>query len=43
MLHNSLSPDIDVDLDTYEVSVDGAIVTSEAVDQVALNRRYVLS
>ncbi len=43
MLHNSLSPDIGVNLDTYEVSVDGAIVTSEAVDQVALNRRYVLS
>ena len=43
MVRNSLSPEIKVDLNSKEVSVDGNVVTSEAVAEVPLSRLYFLT
>ena len=43
MLHNSVSPHIEVDGQAAQVTVDDVPVTSEAVTQVPLNRLYRLT
>jgi urease subunit alpha len=43
MVHNSYCPDdIEVDSETFEVRVDGEIVTSDPVDEVPLAQRYLI-
>jgi urease subunit alpha len=42
MLHNDALPAIDVDPETYRVTVDGEHCTCDPVDRVPLGRRYVL-
>jgi urease subunit alpha len=42
MLHNDVLPQIDVDAETYRVTVDGELCTCDPVDRVPLGRRYVL-
>ncbi|WP_432557378.1 urease subunit alpha [Granulicoccus sp. GXG6511] len=39
---NCATPDIKVDPQTYEVSIDGEVLTSEPAEQVALAQRYFL-
>ena len=40
--HNTATPDIKVDPQTYEVSIDGEVLTSEPAEQVGLGQRYFL-
>jgi urease subunit alpha len=42
MVHNSATPKIDVDPETYEVRVDGALVTCEPARVLPLAQRYFL-
>ncbi len=42
LLHNDVAPEIQVDPETYRVTVDGEPCTSEPVDRVPLGRRYIL-
>jgi len=42
MLHNDALPDIQVDPETYSVTVDGELCTCEPAERVPLARRYVL-
>lgn len=42
MKHNSETPDIDVDPQTYEVKVNGEHITCDPVDTVSLGQRYFL-
>ncbi len=42
MLHNDALPDVEVDPETYRVTVDGELCTCEPVDRVPLGRLYVL-
>lgn len=42
MKHNTGTPDIKVDPQTYEVSIDGEVLTAEAAEQVGLAQRYFL-
>jgi urease subunit alpha len=42
MLHNSATPDIHVDPETYEVSVDGTPITCEPAKVLPLAQRYFL-
>jgi len=42
MLHNDLCPNISVDPETYEVRVDGELVTCEPADTLPLNNVYIL-
>jgi urease subunit alpha len=42
MLHNSATPDIQVDSETYQVSVDGAPITCEPAKVLPLGQRYFL-
>jgi urease subunit alpha len=42
MVHNRLTPKIDVDPETYEVRVDGALVTCEPARVLPLAQRYFL-
>lgn len=39
---NSATPDIDVDPQTYEVKIDGEVITCDPVDTVPLGQRYFL-
>ncbi|PAV30646.1 urease subunit alpha [Virgibacillus profundi] len=39
---NAETPDIDVDPQTYEVKINGELITSEPVDTVPLGQRYFL-
>lgn len=39
---NTATPDIDVDPQTYEVKIDGKLITCEPVDSVSLGQRYFL-
>src|SRR5699024_8944809 len=39
---NAATPDIDVDPQTYEVKIDGELLTCEPVDTVPLGQRYFL-
>ena len=40
--HNSGTPEIEVDPQTYEVSVDGEVLAAEPAEQLALAQRYFL-
>lgn len=42
MVHNSLTPNIEVDPETYEVRVDGALITCESASVLPLAQRYFL-
>ena len=42
MIHNSLTPDIAINPETYEVRVDGKITTSNPADRLSLSRLYCL-
>jgi urease subunit alpha len=42
MIHNNAMPKIEVDSETYEVRVDGAIVTCEPADVLPMAQRYFL-
>jgi urease subunit alpha len=42
MLHNDTMPDIDVDTQTFEVSVDGKPLVCEPARRVPLCQRYLL-
>lgn len=40
--HNTATPDIQVDPQTHEVSIDGEVLTAEPAERVALAQRYFL-
>ncbi|MCF6883005.1 hypothetical protein L4L43_29785, partial [Klebsiella pneumoniae] len=42
MVHNSLQPNITVDAQTYEVRVDGELITSEPADVLPMAQRYLM-
>jgi urease subunit alpha len=42
MVHNSATPDIKVDPETYEVRVDGKLITCEPARVLPLAQRYFL-
>ena len=42
MLLNDLTPNIDVDPETFEVTVDGQIITCEPASVLPLAQRYSL-
>jgi urease subunit alpha len=42
MIHNDATPKIDVDPETYEVRVDGALTTCEPARELPLAQRYFL-
>jgi urease subunit alpha len=42
MVHNSLTPNITVDPETYEVTADGAILTCEPAEVLSMAQRYFL-
>jgi len=42
MVHNSLTPDITVDPETYEVRIDGALITCEPASVLPMAQRYFL-
>ena len=42
MIHNGLQPNITVDSQTYEVRVDGELITSEPADVLPMAQRYFL-
>jgi len=42
MVHNSLTPDISVDPETYEVTADGALLTCEPAEVLSMAQRYFL-
>jgi urease subunit alpha len=42
LVHNSYNPDVEVDAQTFEVSIDGEPVTCEPAERVGLAQRYTL-
>ncbi|HET7480107.1 MAG TPA: urease subunit alpha [Rubrobacteraceae bacterium] len=42
LIHNDLLPDIEVDPETYEVRVDGEVITCEPAAELPLAQRYFL-
>ena len=42
MVLNALTPDIEVDPETYEVRADGALLTCEPAEVLAMAQRYFL-
>jgi urease subunit alpha len=42
MLRNNATPKIDVDPETYEVRVDGALITCDSAIALPLAQRYFL-
>jgi urease subunit alpha len=42
MVHNGMTPQIDVDPQTYQVSIDGEPVTCEPAQKLPLAQRYYL-
>jgi urease subunit alpha len=42
MVHNSATPKIDVDPETYEVRVDGELIACEAAKVLPMAQRYFL-
>ncbi|MCR9136698.1 MAG: urease subunit alpha [Alphaproteobacteria bacterium] len=42
MIHNTATPEIDVDPETYEVHADGELLTCDPVDVVPMAQRYFL-
>lgn len=42
MIHNGLTPKIEVDPQSYEVRVDGELITCEAATELPMTQRYFL-
>jgi urease subunit alpha len=42
MIHNSLTPEIEIDPETYEVRADGAVLTCAPAEDLPLSQRYFL-
>jgi len=42
MLYNDLTPNIEVNPETYEVKVDGKLVTTDPADKLSMTRLYNL-
>ena len=42
MVHNSATPDITVDAETYEVRADGELLTCEPAEVLPMAQRYFL-
>jgi len=42
MVHNSATPNIEVDAQTYEVRADGVLLTCEPATELPMARRYFL-
>jgi urease subunit alpha len=42
MIHNTLTPNITVDPETYEVRIDGALITCEPASVLPMAQRYFL-
>ena len=42
MIHNDLQPNITVDAQTYEVRIDGELITSEPANVLPMAQRYFL-
>jgi urease subunit alpha len=42
LVHNSATPEITVDPETYEVRIDGHLITCEPVTALPLAQRYFL-
>ncbi|MNL19262.1 Urease subunit alpha [compost metagenome] len=42
MIHNDATPEIIVNPENYEVSVDGEVIKCEPIDQVDLGQLYFL-
>lgn len=42
MIHNNATPDIQIDPEKYEVTMDGELITCEPIDVVPLAQRYFL-
>jgi urease subunit alpha len=42
MIHNDSTPEITVDPETYEVRVDGKLITCEPARELPLAQRYFL-
>ncbi|MCX8514371.1 MAG: hypothetical protein RL017_734 [Pseudomonadota bacterium] len=42
MIHNNVTPKIEVDPETYKVTVDGKVITCAAADTLPLTQRYFL-
>jgi urease subunit alpha len=42
MIHNGLTPKLEVDPQTYEVRVDGVVITCEPADVLPMAQRYFL-
>ncbi len=42
MVHNNATPKIEVDAETYDVKIDGEIITCEPADKLPLAQRYFL-
>jgi urease subunit alpha len=42
MIHNSLTPEVEVDPETYEVRADGAVLTCAPAEDLPLAQRYFL-
>ena len=42
MLYNDLTPNIEVNPETYEVKVDGKLATVDPADKVSMSRLYNL-
>jgi urease subunit alpha len=42
MVHNSATPRIDVDPETYEVRADGQLLTCEPAEELPMAQRYFL-
>ena len=42
MVHNSATPEIEVDPETYEVRADGELLTCEPATELPMAQRYFL-
>jgi urease subunit alpha len=42
MVHNAMTPAIEVDSETYEVRIDGALITCEPASVLPMAQRYFL-
>ena len=42
MIHNSATPNIEVDPETYEVRADGELLTCEPATELPMAQRYFL-
>ncbi len=42
MVHNTSTPKIDINPETYEVKVDGKLITNEPLKEVPMAQRYLL-